>query len=189
METKLTVSFPVGSLTEQFQKAEIYEVLYKEITQYLKEDEVEGIQLYPAGWPRKVQITVRNKEIKEKLVIEGLHLFGQQIDIKDESNDLVKVTVSDVPVEWPDKFVKSTLEDFGQVVRVEREMIYVDGRKTSWTTGIRFVFMAHIENQIPTKLTATCFRKQLTLSVWYRGQMFSPGATCMQCGSDQHETG
>ena len=53
------------------------ELLYKELViKVLKEEEVSGIQLYPAGWPRKLQLTVKDEGLKEKILMEGLDIFG-----------------------------------------------------------------------------------------------------------------
>ena len=186
MEANLTVSFPLGNLKENFERSEIYQKLYKEITKSLCEDEVQGVQLYPAGWPRKVQITVKSKETKEKLVIEGMEIFGQHFEIKDEGNDMTKVVLKDIPIECSDELVHDIMRDYGEVVRIEKEMIYVDGRKTTWTTGTRFVYFSDLVVSVPQKLTFSYFRKQMTISAWYRGQNTATNTRCTKCGSESH---
>ena len=79
-------------------------LLYKELViKVLKEEEVSGIQLYPAGWPRKLQLTVKDEGLKEKILMEGLDIFGKHIEWQDENNVLTKVILWDSPVEFTEK--------------------------------------------------------------------------------------
>ena len=66
----------------------------------MNEDEIVGIQLYPSGWPRKIQITVKSNEMKENLIIKGIDIFGKHIEMRDESNFMIKVVVKDAPLDW-----------------------------------------------------------------------------------------
>ena len=70
-----TVSFPLSALGASVGELKgIYERLYHGMMENIEEDEIEGIQIYPSKWPRKVIITVKNKELKEKLLIEGIDI-------------------------------------------------------------------------------------------------------------------
>ena len=120
----LTVSCPLAALGPDIaNKKNKHEILYKEIRKTLEDEEVLGIQLYPAGWPRKVQITVKDVKVKEKLVIEGLSMFGKHIEMRDESNGLLKVTIKDAPLEWSNDTVTDIFEDYGEIIRIEHEYI------------------------------------------------------------------
>ena len=66
-----TVSFPVSQLGGIIDKKDIYGRLYEALNETLNEDDIEGIQAYPAKWPRKVQITLKTKEVIKRQVIGG----------------------------------------------------------------------------------------------------------------------
>ncbi len=166
----MTVSFPLAVLESKICKEEQHKALYKELTKSMKEEDVAGIQMYPSDWPRKVQITLRDRDMKKKLVIEGIDIFGMHIELKDESSVLQKVIVRDAPIEWNDKQICDILSGYGQIVRIEKEMIHHEGKKTSWTTGTRYVYMGPVETPIPTHLSVYQGDKQITISVWYEGQ-------------------
>ncbi len=112
----MTISFPIAALGARVNKGEIYKELYKEIRAHVKEEDVVGVQIYPADWPRKVQITLRDKEVKEKLVIEGLDIFCKHVDLKDESSTLHRVVVKDAPMEWDDAKLSDIFDNYGKVV-------------------------------------------------------------------------
>ncbi len=185
-----TVSFPLATLGAKVGKEELYKVLYQELTKSMKEEDVAGIQIYPSDWPRKVQITLRDKGMKEKLAIEGIDIFGMHVELKDESSVLQKVIVRDAPIEWDDNLICDILCGYGKIVRIQREMIYYEGQKTSWTTGTRYVYMCPIEIPIPTRLTIPQGDQQVTISVWYQ-RKDSQGprpVKCAKCGEHDHAT-
>ena len=155
----------------------------------MDENDILGVQLYPAGWPRKLQITLNNEGVKEKLIIEGLDIFGHHVEFRDENSTILKVILKDAPVEFNEETIIEIMEAYGDVVRVEKEMIYVDGRKTSWTTGTRFVFFSKLTTQIPPKINATLNGLTLSLEVTYRGQNEAneqKPTRCYRCGGDNH---
>ena len=166
---------------------QLYSKLYEEITEVIREEDIEGVQIYPAAWPRKVMITVREKELKERLLIEGMALFGAHIDLRDENSTITRVTVQDAPVEWDDSVIGHKLADFGTVVRVEREHIYHENRRTPWTTGTRYVYFSPLMDHIPQKVALEHNGQKVTLSVWYRDRL-TPGVHCGKCGSSDHNT-
>ena len=188
--TERTLSFPVSVLGGVTEKRELYGKLYAEITATLEEADIEGVQLYPANWPRKVQITVSTKEIKERLIIEGLDICGKHIELRDEDDTITRVTLQDAPIEWSDEDVMRIMSQYGDVVRLEKEYIYHDGKRTTWTTGTRFAFFSIIHSTIPTRITVRCPKKeekQVTLCTWYKHTSKMPTSSkCSKCGSEEH---
>ena len=164
--SKLTVSFAFSSLGRHAKREELYAEIFKELTKTVSEDDVIGIQLYPADWPRKVQITVKDEKTKERLVIEGISLSGNHIEMHDEGPVFNKVTIKDLPIEWPDYIIRETLNQYGEVVRIESEKIIVDGRQTQWVTGTRFAYISNLQTALPKKTTVTLEKQIITLSLW-----------------------
>lgn len=174
-------------------KRNAHELIYIEIRKTLNEEDLIGIQLYPAGWPRKLQITVDKIEVKEKLVIEGIDIFGKHVEMRDEDNSLLKVVLKDAPLEWSNDIISDLFVEYGEVIRTEYEYIYVDGVKTTCSTGNRFLYLSNVKSHIPTSLTTTVDKLTLTVTTWYRGQESDSAQTktqtqCFQCGSVDHGT-
>ena len=175
-----TVSFPVVALGGTIQ-GDFYQKIFKGITEIVSESDVQGVQIYPAKWPRKVLISVKNDETKEALLISGLDIGGQHIDLRDENEEFVRITIRDLSLDYPDDELIDGLSEYGKVVKIEREMIHVDGRKTSWTTGTRWVSMCPIYYTIPQRLTVTHKGKQISMSVWYK-RPDNEMRKCRKCG-------
>ena len=180
---ELTLSFPVGILGD-ISHGELYKELYFNIKEVVHEQDVAGIQLYPSQWPRKVLITLKTKDAKEALMISGIDIMSQHIELRDESEQLTKVTIKDALIGWSEDKIRDLLDPYGKVIRVENEILYVNGRKTKWTTGTRFVYMCPIERNIPQKLTAVDNGKQVSVSVWYRRPQDAMSLKCKNCGGE-----
>ena len=178
---KLTLSFPVGVLGEVNQM-ELYKHLFEGITEIIHEEDVDGIQIYPAQWPRKVLITLKNDDAKEALLIAGLNLSNMHVELQDESHEMVKITIKDAPVYLPDKKIEDVLNNYGRVIRTENEYLHVNGRKTNWKTGTRYVFMCPLQYSIPQKLPVMDEDKQISVSVWYRRTKDDNFVKCQKCG-------
>ena len=180
-----TVSFPVVALGGTI-GSDFYQKIFKGITEVVNEDDVQGVQIYPAKWPRKVLITVKQNETKEALLISGLNIAGHHVDLKDENEEFVRVTIRDLSLDYPKDKLIEVLSEYGNVVNVEREMIYIDGRKTTWTTGTRWVSMCPIYYTIPQRLSVMHEGKQMSMSVWYKRPEMEQ-RKCRKCGGSHGE--
>ena len=181
---KLAVSFPFGLIGEVGQN-EFYKQMYSAITEIIKEEDVSGIQVYPAQWPRKVLITLKDPTCKEALLLSGINIKGQHIDLIDESLETIKITVKDALIEWSKDKIIEVLKPYGEVKKVENELIFIDGKPTSWLTGTRFVYMTKIDRVIPNRLSTFDGDKEVTVSVWYR-RPYERSDKCYKCGG-QHD--
>ena len=181
----LTVSFPVGVLGGVSQ-SDFYTQIFTGLTEIVNEADVQGVQIYPAQWPRKVLITVNNVDVKEALLVSGLNIYGQHIELRDEDEQFTRVTVKDLSIDFPDKKLEDLMNEYGKVVRVEKEMIYVNGKKTSWTTGTRFVSLCPLYYTIPQRLSIMHDQKQLSMSVWYKRPPVE-NQICKKCGGSHRE--
>ena len=181
---KLAVSFPFGVLGEIGQN-EFYKQMHNGITEIIKESDVIGIQVYPSQWPCKVLITLKDPTSKEALLVAGINVLGKQIELKDESFQTIRITVKDALLEWDNDKIREILSPYGEIKKVENEVIYIDGEATSWLTGTRFVYMTKVDRIIPNRLTTTDGDKEVTISVWYRRPTENKDK-CYKCGG-QHD--
>ena len=186
---KLTLSFPIG-IVGDIGHSELYRELYKGITEIVRENDVDGIQIYPAQWPRKVLVTVNNNDAKEALVIAGVTFGNQHIELKDEAEEMTRITIKDALISWPDQKIREMLEPYGKIVgKIDKEMLYVNGKKTSWTTGTRYVYMCPVQEIIPQRLTTIEEGKQVAISVWYKRPLTeSQQLKCRRCGANHEDS-
>ena len=182
-----TVSFPFSNLGNIQDKKQVYEMLYDGIAEVIDVDDIEGVQIYPAKWPRKVLITMTSKERKDQLLVTGLELFNRHIELRDEDTTVIKVVIQDAPMEWTDDILMESLQEYGDIIRMESERIYQNGKPTPWKTGTRFVFFATLLVPIPHALQVEYKGKQVTVSCWYR-QAATSYVKCGKCGSVDHAT-
>ena len=120
--------------------------------------------------------------------MEGIDLFGRHIEVRDEDNTIVRLTVQDAPIEWSDDVLVEIFSEYGSVVRMDKEYIYYEGRRTAWTTGTRFIYMTDIESvSIPYHLPVIHKKQQVTLTVHYKNRAtLNSVAICSKCGSLDH---
>ena len=105
----LTVSCSVAALGPTPNDKSIHEDIYKELMKVVEEDLIKGIQLYPSGWPRKLQISVEDVDLKNNIIVEGLDLFGVHVYFSDEDSVLTKVVLKDAPMEWENALIADNM--------------------------------------------------------------------------------
>ena len=189
----LTASCPVAALEVGSEKARIYERIYRALRSQFTENEFVGIQLYPAGWPRKVLVTMKDKELKNKLCIEGIDFDGLHLEFADEGEQIVKVIVKDAPVEIDYEEMVNMFSPYGKVIRVEDEYLKIDGVITTCKTGNRSVFFSSLDNEIPSTLPFDVGGRTVNVSIWYKGMgSWNPrkqaSISCNKCGSAEHQS-
>ena len=109
--TELTISCPSAALGGTWEnRKDNYELLYKELTKVLDEDKVFGIQLFPVGWPRKLQLTLKDLDVKDKILVEGLDIFNKHVEWQDENNILTNVLLRDAPVEFTEEIIRDEMD-------------------------------------------------------------------------------
>jgi ribA/ribD-fused uncharacterized protein len=184
---KLVLSFPFGVLGEISQN-EFYKQLHSAITEIVNEEDVSGVQIYPAQWPRKVLITVKDQTVKESLLISGLNLRGQHIDLKDEGLDILRITMKDAMIDWEDEKIEEIMRPYGNILKIENEYVHIDNKVTRWKSGTRVIYMTNVDSVIPNRLSTMDGDKGVTVSIWYnRPKMETENPKCFKCG-DMHNT-
>ncbi len=186
----LTVSFQLGSLRAD--TTHIHQILYNCITSIdgIEEADIVGLQLYPADWPRKVQIATANPSAKQILLSAGLDINGKHIDLHDDVlSGCIKITVQDVPLYMSTDDITNIFSEFGEVKMAKYEYVVTsEGRTTRWRTGTIYVYMASITYPIPQKLSTSMYSGlPITLSVKYRTPTMAQPRKCSRCGRSDHQ--
>lgn len=182
----LTVSCPIAALDFQIKNKNPYVEIYHEIVSQMNSECISAIQLYPASWPRKLKITFSESKIKTDVLIKGLILFGKNVEFDDDNNLMTRIIVRDGSAEWDDEIFEGLISEYANVVKVEKEMIYIEGVKTNCTTGARYVYVTAIRDPIPSKLELCIEGKVHYLSAWHKGQgeKNSENKLCALCGGN-----
>ena len=186
-----TVSFSVNQVCGVFNKDEWLQTVHQALTVKYKEDDIYGVQVYPSEWPRKIRILVKSAEVKEELLVHGLDVYSQHVELQDDQfGPPITVTVLDMPLEMPFDKVEHILGTYGDITKVRDEYLVVNGRQTTWKTGTRMVTINAVKKRIPEKITISdnCGRP-VTIFLRCDRQMI-PQTTrtsfCRNCGSTEH---
>ena len=189
MSRSLTVGCSLSSL-QLDTKSRTSERILKEILKVLDEDVVKTVQLYPAAWPRQLKLTVTEMKNKDEILKGGLTLFDRHVEFEDSDDLITKIIVKDAGSEWDDEKLTELLSDYANIVRSEKEKIYIDGRRTSIESGTRYFYASKIMTRIPTKIFFEHSNKSFPISVWYKGQNEASSNDMIRCGycGEDHKT-
>ena len=155
------------------------------MTKQVNKEVIKSISFYPDSWATKLRITLKEVEVKNEIIIEGLELFGKHVDFEDEGGALDRIVVTDAHPEWDLDVLRSVFSEYGDIVRCEREFYYEDGQKTIIETGKIFVYAGSIRTPIPRKLSVMVENKFHQINVWYKRQNevhTSTNVRCAFCG-------
>ena len=189
---KYLCSFKLAQLGVQtqtfYERSACLQSIYIALSDILIENDIDDIQLYPSRWPRAVHLSLNNEDAKNKLLIEGIDIQGKHIEVHDEyGSPIIRVTIQDAPFTVENEELKHIFSDFGDILRIEYEMLSVNGKTTGCKTGNRIVTYASIFQEIPSSVTINHQGCPVTVGTWYRERAMSRRAkVCSQCGSHSH---
>ena len=178
------------------ERSELVEEIHQKVTAIISEGDVQGLQLYPQKWPKTVHLVLKNETVKNQLLVEGLNIFGNNVNLQDDSlSAITKVMVYDVPIDMSNERLKDIFSKYGDVIQVDDEKHKVNGRMTSWDTGNKIVSMSSVKIHIPPHMTGPHRGQNVSINTWYRGQdrFIAPNAAtriekCIKCGLTSHVT-
>ena len=196
--TRLTAHCQVSALGVNIQRdGGVYQKILTELLQIVPEEKISALQLVPAGWPIKCKVTFTDESTKEDIVRTGISLFGKHVDFEDDNDLLIKLIVKDGHPEWPDDIFAANLCEYAKTVLTEKEMLYLNGRKTAISTGTRYVYVSEILKHIPPKIDFKVEDRRFPVTVWCPNtqnvapENFRPVApgnvSCTNCGG-KHST-
>ena len=193
MDTPHYCCFKLGQLGVQTQSFEerraLLQNVYFALSQVLQESDFDGIQLYPSKWPRLIRLSMTNEDAKNKLMIQGLDIYGKHIEIEDQyDGPLVRVIVSDAPFAMSNTDIKTVMTQYGDVLQVEHEFLNIAGRQTACKTGNRIALFTVIRSEIPSMIATQYSGYQININTWYKERAFTKKQIrCVRCGSQSHD--
>ena len=154
MENDYTISCHVSQIRCKYslRSREAHGFLFKELSKEIDVEQILMIQLIPSDWPQRMKVTLRSKEVKDEILVQGLPLYGTTISMKDEDSSIIKVTLQNLLAGIKHSDIMVEMSKYGDALRIEHEFIYAEGYKTNAVTGTRFVYMSSIATRIPSTI-------------------------------------
>ena len=206
-----TLEFDYSELRTQaggrIEEKEVVEGIYEHITQNtpLAENDITGVQLWPSRWPRKVIISFRTNEAKQRMGAMGLDVFGAHIELSEPGAGVIRVEVQNAPLSFPNHVIKEFLENYGTVSHFRNDTHRLkSGRRISWGTGTRSALMKNLHLAIPPVANLQHENITIKVNIWFYGQKnmecrwcklvvdkehqcdAAPRKRCYDCGSFDH---
>ena len=115
------MEFSISDLAKRYSIEALTEQIYRDVTSKVDENDVIGVQVFPKKWPRKVQVLCAHQPSKDCLLIQGLDIEGQHIDLCEPGQGVTKVFIEDAPLVIPNDFLKSWIAQYGTVMDFRNE--------------------------------------------------------------------
>ena len=138
----------------------------------LNEEDILAVQYLPSSRrPNKVMLFCKNSKTKNTLKQIGLDLFGSAITLDEPGSGMLKVEIQNVLHSVPNHLIWQWMDNFGITVDVKSEKHkFKCGRRVSWGSGIRTVWIKHVKRPIPPVGSIAFKNRNINFSVWYFGQ-------------------
>jgi hypothetical protein len=177
--------------TQAFKDITVREVM-DAILKCVRQDTIKCVQQVPG--PR-YRLTFRSMEYEQLFLDQPFHLRGERVIAQELDMPTLMVKVLYAPNEISNQTIAATLEKYGEIVKVEREM-YRDWPNVE--TGVRLATMSELITEgIPRRLfighypIETRYRRQVPLcgrcgEYGHRVATCSNDVKCFKCGQNGH---
>ena len=164
-----------------------------------------GVVKYPQRWTQKILIYLDNEESKNDLLIRGLTLYNQHVELSELGLGPMKVIVQNADLFFDDEVIKQWLSQFGEITGFKHETHKLRNAKDSkWYTGNRIVWIKNVNKSIPPVAKLNSGDEVANISVWHYGQTEikcrfchmivpkghmckrAPQKKCFLCGENDH---
>lgn len=164
----LTITFNLLSVHGSLNNKKVLDSIKESVS----EEDIVGIQLTRNA----CNITLKNTESKEILLLQGVNIDSYHIKPVDIENPITTITIKDLPVEIPDQYLVSKLEAYGQVIQgsVDRRKI----KGTNVENGTRIVQLLSVKQIIPNELKWGRFNVRIFCD--------NGKSKCLHCDSVDH---
>lgn len=131
-------------------------------------NQITGVVKYPERWTQKILIYLDNENSKDDLLIRGLTLYGQHIELSELGLGPIKVMVQNADLFFPDSVIRDWLSQFGEITGFKHETHKL--KHSKWYTGNRVVWMKNVGRSIPPAAKLSSGEDVANISVWHYGQ-------------------
>ena len=168
-------------------------------------NQITGVVKYPERWTQKILIYLDSELTKNDLLVRGLTLYNQHIELSELGLGPIKVMVQNADLYFPDDMIRQWLSQYGDITGFKHETHKLRHAKGSkWYTGNRIVWMKNVNRSIPPVAKLTSGDETANISVWHYGQTEikcrfchlivlkghvckrAPPKKCFTCGENGH---
>ena len=172
----LLLEFSLSVLEKRFDRDSMREILYDQLQTVVSVDDILGVSVVPFHSPRKVIIQCENQDAMDELLLKGLCIEGNTVELSQPGYGAVRVTMHNAPLEMSNAFLKDYLELYGTVTGFGDSHYFhkPTGTRTDWRTGSRFAFVKLHDMQRtipPSDEIAYDINKKAKVLIYHDGQL------------------
>ena len=191
MNPDFFVEFQLSVVEKKYSKQEMQDLLYEILPTIVSEDDILGVQLMPWYYPKRVEIQCANKAAVETLILNGLTIDSQHVELEEQGYGALRVTIQDVPMNVPNTRIQEWLAQYGEVIYLHDEM-YTNrkkGKRTNWKVGARVAKLKlfSFDRTVPPRAFLSHKNRRFNISVHHIGQTDAYCRTCRDVAPKEHE--
>ena len=208
---RFVLEFRVSQIAGQFDVDTIANAIEHDLNTAPKDainfgfDQITGVVKYPERWTQKILIYLDSEHSKNDLLVRGLTLYNQHIELSELGLGPIKVMVQNADLYFSDNIIKQWLCQYGVITGFKHETHKLRHAKSSkWYTGNRIVWMKNVNKSIPPVAKLTSGDDVANISIWHYGQTEikcrfchlivpkghvcrrAPPKKCFSCGENDH---
>ena len=164
------------------------EEIYITLSKVTSSSNITGVQKVGGLW----RLYVSGKENRIMLITEGIHMRGKRVPVFDQNpflrenhDNLLRLTIKDVPLSISDEVIVHELESMKCKVRgkVVRQRLRVNGQLISCLNGDRVLYVEKLSKPLNRHVRLAGFKSR----IFHDGQSTGPAmATCSRCLKSGH---
>ena len=191
-QVKLGLEFQMSDLNQRVEIDALIPELHDKLTAILPEDDVLGIEFKPSKrFARKCIIVFANELAKDKVRIQGLSVFGKNVELSNPGQGVIKVEISNVSLLVPDDVIKNWLASqvggLDNIVQFRKDHYVIRGQKRKWVSDIRFAWVKNLTVPLPPAAKFRYGSRDTSINIWHYGQTHMKCRFCYQVVPKGHD--
>ena len=163
------------------------EEIYLTLSKVTSPDTIIGIQKVGGLW----RLYIKDRESRLPLLSQGLRLRGVNVPIfdtnpflRDNSENLLRVTIKDVPLSVSDEVISQELERRKCKLRgnIVRQRLRVNGQLTACLNGDRVLYVDKLEKPLDRHVRLSSFKARIFHDGQTSGAAFATCSRCLETG-------
>ena len=82
----------------------------------------------------------------------------------------VKSIVDDAPLDLSNSVLRDLLNEYGKVLDVRNQYLFVGGNQVPWWNGTRQIDMCIVKLELPPTLNVSHGHREVKIKIWHQGQ-------------------